>query len=35
MRSVIMLIFEIRIENAYQVSFVQDDDVVCVLSPDR
>ncbi len=32
-RSVIVLIFEIRTKNAYQVSFVQDDDTVRALSP--
>ncbi len=35
MRSVIMIIFEIGTKNVFQVSFVQDDDVVCALSPDR
>ncbi len=34
MRSVIMIIFEIRTKNACQVSFVQDDDSVRALSPD-
>ncbi len=35
MRSVIMIIFEIRTKNVFQVSFVQDDDMVCTFSPDR
>ncbi len=35
MRSVIMIIFEIGTKNVFQLSFVQDDDVVCALSPDR
>ena len=35
MRSVIMIIFEIGTKNVFQVSFVQDNDVVRALSPDR
>ena len=35
MRSVIMIIFEIRTKHAFQMSLVQDDDMICALSPDR
>ena len=34
-RPIFMIIFEIRTKNSCQVSFVQDDDMVCALSPDR
>jgi len=33
-RSVIMIICEIPTKNVFQVSFVQDDDMVCTFSPD-
>ncbi len=32
-RSIVMIIFEIRAKDAYQVSFIQDDDTVRALSP--
>jgi len=35
MRSVTMIIFEIRTKNVFQVIFVQYDDMVCTFSPDR
>ena len=34
-RPVFMIIFEIRTKNSCLVSIVQDDDMVCTLSPDR
>ncbi len=33
MRPIVMIIFDIRTKDAYQVSFIQDDDTVRALSP--
>ena len=35
MRSVVMIIFKIQRQNAFEVTLVQHDDAVCTFSPDR